>query len=221
MLPEGRKEEKKTKKLDSGISIPEQPWPCLRRWLTQPPPSLPISDDWPPLDLWVSLSPAPCPPWTLASCGQQSPWQYDALGDPCWWPQRPSQCFPCVLSLDSKALFFLPFRPGMHLFGSLTRRNPSQAAPVPSELGTKVGGVTEQARPSPASAALSVSLAWLWWLWARGEHGPPQGLYYPAKQASHLCSCPRSRTPTGPWYHPLSFSSHPLLWPVGAFLLLS
>lgn len=46
---------------------------------------------------------------------------------------------PCMLSLASGALSFFPLRPEMHLFGSLARRNPSQAALVPSELGTKVG----------------------------------------------------------------------------------
>lgn len=103
--------------------------------------------------------------------------------------------FPCLLSLDSGALFCFPFRPGMHLFGSLSRRNPSQAARVPSELGTKVGGVTEQVRHSRSSASLSLSFLPDCCCSGLGEDMALLRVFTTEAGCQPPCCFPRSRTP--------------------------
>lgn len=138
----------------------------------------------------------PALPGLWGSCGQQSPWHYDALGP---LLVVTSKALP-DLSLDSGALFFFPFRPGIHLFGSLTRRNPSQVALVPSELGTKVGGVTEQARHRGSSALLCLSPLPGWCYSGLGEDMVLLGVFTTArglysKQVSYLVCFPRSSTP--------------------------
>lgn len=110
----------------------------------------------------------------------------------CFWWQRPlpgpACCHLCPLGLT----FSLSPRPGTWLLGSPARTSPSPAATVPSELGTKVGGLNQPAH-SPHTAVVILDCAVL----SGGWHAVLLGasvLGSPSSQlrASHLlcAACP-------------------------------
>lgn len=101
------------------------------------------------------------------------------------WPCMP---YICVLWV----LLSLPLRPGTCLLGSPARTSPSPAATVPSELGTKVGGLSQPGH-SPHTAVVILDCAvpsggWHTVLLGASVPGSPSSQF----RASHLlcAACP-------------------------------